>query len=260
MERVNKRVSVDLGYGWTKAIGPNIKWKQPSVIGERRNLFEDSLKPNDIIFDNKYFVGDLAIRQSTIRYTSTKEQKSDLWTTEVLLKTALGIIAPKDDVFLITGLPIDFYFSQKADFEKMIYKLNSSKQYLITIGGENIVASPYINRVKIVPQPLGSAMDYLLDEKGNFVNKEDELKDMKSYIKPYTIEEALEIKRHWAINHIRANGDYYTFITKMLPPPSDRLPTFNNENIAARDSKRFGRYYQEVELDILERERILLRG
>ena len=82
---------------------------------------------------------------------------------------------------------------------------------------------------------------------------------MKSYIKPYTIEEASEIKRHWAINHLRIGGDYHTFVTKMLPPPTDRLPKYNNNSLAEEHSKHFGTWYEDVEKELQAKERILLK-
>lgn len=39
--------SVDLGFGYTKAIGVTTWW-QPSVVGEARQLFENSIKPDDV--------------------------------------------------------------------------------------------------------------------------------------------------------------------------------------------------------------------
>ncbi|MCQ2010522.1 ParM/StbA family protein [Sporolactobacillus sp. STSJ-5] len=164
-------VSIDLGYGWTKALANGDKFFQPSVIGNYRQLMEQQTKQGDLIFTEgteQYFVGDLALRQSYVRYTSTGEDKTDTWTTGVLLKTVLAKLAPTGTVNIVTGLPVDYYLSQRAGFEKLLDTVNQSGKYQIEIVGQGTVhANPLINRRKIVPQPFGSAMDYLLNADGS---------------------------------------------------------------------------------------------
>jgi hypothetical protein len=149
-------------------------WRQPSVIGEARELFDGSIKPDDVqitIGDKKYFVGNLA-RQSLIPYFGTGDNKAQAWTTKILLQTAIGMVAPQDYVNLVTGLPIDYYFKQKADFDKLLNEFNLSNKYDLQVGYDKIACSPYILNYKIVPQPFGSAMNYLLDDMGQIVDKQ----------------------------------------------------------------------------------------
>jgi hypothetical protein len=91
-----------------------------------------------------------------------------------------------------------------------------------------------------------------------YSTSEEELKEMKAYIRPYTVEEALGVKRHWAINHIRVDGDYYTFTSRMMPPPSKRLPRYDHGDIALEHSKKFGNWYEDVENQLMDKERSLL--
>jgi hypothetical protein len=91
-----------------------------------------------------------------------------------------------------------------------------------------------------------------------YSTSEEELKEMKAYIKPYDIDEALAVKKHWAINHLRIGGDYCTFIARMLPPPSDRLPNVDNSNIPLDHSMRYGTWYEIVEKELHDKERSLL--
>jgi hypothetical protein len=91
-----------------------------------------------------------------------------------------------------------------------------------------------------------------------YSTSEEELKDMRPYIKPYTIDEAMSIKKHWAINHVRAGGDYYTFLAKMMKPPRDRLPHKDNSYLALKYSEEFGTPYNDVAEYIRSKERLLL--
>lgn len=168
-----KTAAIDLGYGWTKAkVGARI-WRQPSVLGEAKPLFDENLRNTDVIFDNKYFVGDLAVRHSDVRYYSTKDNKAETWTTEILLKTALGALAANEQVNVVTGLPIDFYFKQKDTMVKMLDNVNQGDAYRLQIGRSfDVDTRPKIIQSKIVPQPLGTAMNYLLDDMGQLINIE----------------------------------------------------------------------------------------
>lgn len=167
-----KNAAADIGYGWTKALveGQTEAFKQPSVLGEPKQLFEESRRPTDIIYNGKYFVGDLALRHSDVRYAGTKESKPETWTTEVLLKVALGMTVPEESVNLVTGLPIDFYHSQCGNFRDMIGRIDRAP-YQLEVGRRVIDCSPQIENVKIVPQHLGAAMDFLLDSQGQVVDK-----------------------------------------------------------------------------------------
>lgn len=164
-------LAADMGYGWVKALLGEMVWRTPSVVGEPRQLLEDQTKPGDLIFNNQYFVGDLAIRQSEIRYAGTPENKAEHWTTKVLLQTALAALAPAEPVNMVTGLPLDYYLTQKNSWDALVQQINDQGPYLLGIvGGAGITAKPTIKNYKVVPQGFGAAMDYLLDDNGQLVN------------------------------------------------------------------------------------------
>lgn len=161
----------DLGYGWTKGISEGRKFFQPSVIGDARQLMDEQCKHGDLIYhgdDGDFFVGDLALRQSKIRYTSTGEDKTDTWTTAILLKTLLARLAPSGATNMVTGLPVDYYLTQKNGFVQLFDTINESGRYSLEVIDEGTIhANPLIAKHKIVPQPFGSAMDYLLADDGS---------------------------------------------------------------------------------------------
>lgn len=170
---------VDAGYGWIKAkVDGGEPWRQPAVIGEPRRLYQSDLVQEDVRFYElnradgsmqlKYFVGDLAIRKSTLKYAGVGKDKTKDFHTEILIKTALGAIAPNENVNLVTGLPWDFYNEQKSDMEALLKDLNNTDIYGIQEGNGDInEALPFIQNIKIVPQHLGGLMNHLLDDEGN---------------------------------------------------------------------------------------------
>jgi plasmid segregation protein ParM len=167
-----KTASIDLGYGWMKGKQGKLTWREPSVLGEVKPLFEESIRTTDVIYNDRYFVGDLALRQSDVRFASTKDSKAETWTSEILLETALGILSPNEPVNLVTGLPVDFYFTQKDAFVNMLEGINESGSYHLQVGRKRFTVNPRIQNHKIVAQPLGTAMDYLLTNDGQFENIE----------------------------------------------------------------------------------------
>lgn len=196
-----KTVALDLGYGWTKGKLGTSLFRQPSVLGEVRPLFDEQKRKGDIIFNNQYFVGGIALRQAEVKYHTIKDNKAETWTTEVLLKSALGCLAGTEQLQLVTGLPIDYFFTQKEAVEDMIARFNSTNYYTLDVYGENrITAKPTIRKHKVVPQPLGSAMDYLLDNDGKFNNVNDARKriliiDPGYYTLDLLVLDAMEINK-----------------------------------------------------------------
>ena len=180
MERQKQIAAADLGHGWTKIIVNKRTWRQPSVVGEARQLFEDNIKEKDIRYKGEkdgiavdFFVGDLALRHSKILYAATTEEKAKNWTTKVLLETGLALTAPQSNLCLVTGLPIDAYFAQKQQMEELLKGFNTAQPYEVQEGHLKTIARPWIYTSKIVPQPFGSAMNYLLDDKGQLIRPDE---------------------------------------------------------------------------------------
>lgn len=174
--------AVDLGFGWVKAAMEGGKvLRIPSVIGEPRNIYEEDVRRQDLRYcldneksgsiETRYFVGDLALRHSDIKYAGTGKDKSRAFTTRILLETCLGYLAAEESVNLVTGLPLDFYNTQKKDMEELLRDFNSGPIYRIQEGRQGPrMARPAINQFKIVPQHLGAAMNHFLDESGQEKN------------------------------------------------------------------------------------------
>lgn len=228
-------VAVDIGYGYTKAVGAGKSWRQPSVVGDARELFEGSIKPSDVQLTSNgktYFVGDLAVRQSLVPYFGTGDNKAMTWTTGILLKAALGVVSPRDGAYVVTGLPVDYYFKQKADFEKILQGFNNDNTFLLKIGSECISCRPWITNYKVVPQPFGAAMNYLLDDKGQIMRPQAAqgrmlVVDIGYYTLDLLVLDRMEIGRESRSPERLGIDTAYNLITAELREKVGRAPARN---------------------------------
>lgn len=178
-------ISADFGYGMTKAYNGLQFLGIPSIIGEPTYIkFNPNLKHEDISkpsltwinceIDNiRRFVGDLALKQSSLVYQILDKDKIKYDETSYLMKAAIGLIVPNNsEIFLITGLPVAYYDENQKNAlrEKLMGKhivrfdwdRNNTYKYEVKYD---------IKDIKIIPQPMGTFFDFILDEKGN-INKE----------------------------------------------------------------------------------------
>ncbi|MEK4025490.1 ParM/StbA family protein [Sporosarcina sp. FSL W7-1283] len=162
---------MDIGYGWAKSRYKDKIFLQPSILGDKRQLHEENKKNGYLIYED-YFVGELAIRHSDVKYHSLKDSKASNWTTELFLKIALTYLQ-SDGSHIVTGLPIDFYFQQKDEFLTLLDNLKNISSTLEIIGGNTLQQHIHTQEFKLVPQPLGAAMNYLLDDHAELIHKQD---------------------------------------------------------------------------------------
>jgi plasmid segregation protein ParM len=184
---VAKLIPIDLGFGWCKGKEGNRIFRQPAVIGESKQLFDEQKRVGDIIYGQKkgtnvfnplHFVGGLALRHSDVKYYTLKDNKADTWTSGVLFKTILSYLSQGEPSNIVTGLPIDYYFNQRDDFDVFLNEINGHAVDLEIIGKgiySNIIN---IQKRKITLQPMGAAMDYLLGEDGQLQKKEEAKKKL----------------------------------------------------------------------------------
>lgn len=168
----SKMAALDLGFGYTNGKRGSLEFGFPSVTGPARKLLDFDLSEKaalDYMQDLKrdLFVGDLALRQSSTVNFSLKEQKAQQSQISSILETALGIMSNgpfSEELNLVSGLPVTFYFEQKEQMTDLLKGIHSLE---LQLGDHEIDKRVIINQVKVVPQPLGSAMDFLLHEDGS---------------------------------------------------------------------------------------------
>jgi plasmid segregation protein ParM len=177
-------IGADIGYSYVKVTDGKETFVESSVLGEYRKPF-DPFTPEDVRYtgdaDGEHktlFVGALAQRESKLHFASIGDNKAGSWETTVLLKTGIGWLNPFTTVNLVTGLPVDYYHNQKEKFEALLKSFNSGDPYTVTKGYLEKKVNPRINDFLIVPQPLGSLMDYLLDDTGKIVDNKEFMQDI----------------------------------------------------------------------------------
>lgn len=163
-------VAVDLGFGWTKAIGGGRTFAEPSVVGPAVGLMEGLVPTTGVVVRDEsgreYFVGDLAIDQSDIHLFSIQDNKPDERTTLLLLQAAVAaLVADSRPVYLdlVTGLPVDHFFKYK---DALVSRVASLTHISARVDGRPVEIPVHVQNHKVVPQPFGSAAHLVLDDRG----------------------------------------------------------------------------------------------
>jgi len=175
-------LGIDIGFGFTKATNGKDTVIFKSLFGDASDIqfwadFGDS-RPTDHIhvsIDGKaYFIGDLAEQQSSVlNYTLDQEKlitdfvpTLTLTVAGLLIKNGGNINVP---VNIVSGLPIGFFKAHQKRFNDLLTG-HHSVTYHGTDGRET-TKEIYINKVRMLPQPLGSLLNLLMDDTGKIVNQ-----------------------------------------------------------------------------------------
>lgn len=162
-------VALDLGYGHTKGISKGREIVIPSVVGSAHDLFTTDLaeiQPLSFIRDIKRnrFIGDLALRQSAMRSFSLDEHKALSDNTLALMETSMALLAgSRSNINIISGIPVTFFNHQREEFKNLI---EGEHTIDIMAGDKHYTNTITVDRAILVPQPLGSAMDFVLNNEG----------------------------------------------------------------------------------------------
>jgi hypothetical protein len=93
-----------------------------------------------------------------------------------------------------------------------------------------------------------------------YSSSKETFKALEEEIKPFEIDECLEIKTHHALNVVRCNNQYYKFMAQMAPPPGKRYPKTDRKGLTKECSGRFGKPVELVEQEIYSKEKFLLKS
>jgi plasmid segregation protein ParM len=168
-------LGIDIGYGYTKAATARKRVQFPSVVGRAERI---RYKDDDLIHSNgtgahlvtaegEYFVGELALLQSRVRWSPQDRQRTTVANTLlVLAQAAFGELGVRgSDVRVVTGLPVEWY----EDREQLVARLRGEHDIRWGQGGGLAVT---VADVYVVPQPFGSLFSLILNERGRMVDEE----------------------------------------------------------------------------------------
>lgn len=174
-------IGVDVGFGFTKAYNGRKSVIFKSVLGESSEIqFHSNLKDDKdpsknlhvTIDDKTFFIGEFAETQSSVRLFTLDQNKLLADYAKVLALTAIGLCCEEEiqTVNVVSGLPVGFL---KRDHQRLIELIKGKHRVVFhTKDGTRVTKKINIPRVKMMPQPLGSVFNMLMDDFGKIVNQE----------------------------------------------------------------------------------------
>ena len=170
-------LGIDIGFGFTKATNGKKTFIFKSIFGEDADIqfWADFGKdtPTDhihVTIDGKsYFIGDLAEQQSSVLHFTLDQEKLLTDFVKILTLTVAGMFVDKGGpINVVSGLPIGFFKQSHERFNELL-----SGHHRVTYhshDGHETTKELYINKVRMLPQPLGSALNLLMDDNGRIIN------------------------------------------------------------------------------------------
>ena len=170
---------IDIGFGFTKATDGKESIIFKSIMGEAIDFqIPVNLIANDkdsrlhVTLDGQsYFVGDFAEQQSNVRQFTLDQEKFVSNFVKLFALTALGRLNNENvPVYVVSGLPVAFYKDYHLRLSKTL-----SGSHEITFQTDDMsseVRRINISKIRIIPQPLGSLINLITNDKGIVVNRD----------------------------------------------------------------------------------------
>jgi plasmid segregation protein ParM len=176
-------LGIDIGFGFTKATNGTDTIIFKSLLGESAEIhywadFGDNRSADHIhvtIDGKSYFIGDLAEQQSRTPKFTLDQEKLITEYVRVLALTAAGLLTRNGHqvnvpLNVVSGLPIGFFKRNHERFQGILSGHHSVTYH--SPHGQLTTKELYINKVRMLPQPLGSLLNLLMDAQGKVSNKE----------------------------------------------------------------------------------------
>jgi len=178
--------TIDVGFGnlTGKSTLKSFDLKMPAIISNfvpitfpvgQQNDFETEgiCNPSQCSIGYKgkdYFVGKSALRQAGGRNTIDPERTVSL-EGEILLMTALSVLAESDkNINLVVGLPEGHYDNLRDKYVALANGVHEI-EILSLSGAVEEIKNIRIDETIVIPQQLGTFFDFLLDDKGSYIEE-----------------------------------------------------------------------------------------
>ena len=168
---------IDIGFGFTKATNGKESIIFKSIMGEAIDFhIPVNILTNDIpdrlhvILDGQsYFVGDFAEQQSNAREFTLDHEKFISEFVRLFALTALGHLNSEYvPVNVVSGLPVGFYRNYHRRLMKTL--VGSHEISFQMADGSSEVRQINIGKIRVIPQPLGTLLNLLMNDRGVIVN------------------------------------------------------------------------------------------
>ena len=176
-------LGIDIGFGFTKATNGKDTLIFKSLFGDAADIqfwadFGDDT-PTDhihVTIDGKsYFIGDLAEQQSSVLHFTLDQEKLITEFVRILSLTVAGMFQQKGasinvPINVVSGLPIGYFKQNHERFDELLTGHHTIVYH--SQDGREITKEIYINKIRMLPQPMGSILNLLMNEKGKIVDRE----------------------------------------------------------------------------------------
>jgi len=164
-----KAIGVDIGYGYTKIVADNGNGMiKPIVFRSMVGTYEEGIQVEGLkdsrkevvsVANQRFLIGGSAVKHSNRILNSRDKGWISSTAYKALWKFALKASdCNSENLLIISGLPINFYKTDKEKLNNIIREL--AKDYCTNLS------------IKIIPQPLGSFFSVLLDKLGMVTSPE----------------------------------------------------------------------------------------
>jgi plasmid segregation protein ParM len=183
MEADMQILGIDIGFGFTKATNgkENVIFK--SIFGDADDIQfwadfggDSPLNHIHVTIDGKsYFIGELAEQQSSVLNFTLDQERLITDFVRILSLTVAGMFLKNGGTInvplnIVSGLPIGFFKQNHERFHEIL-----TGHHTVTYhhhSGQQTTREIYINKVRMLPQPLGSVLNLLMNANGKIVNEE----------------------------------------------------------------------------------------
>lgn len=171
-------VGIDVGFGFTKAYNGKNSIIFKSLLGDATDIqFDSSLgedssssKLHVTIDDKTYFIGSYAELQSNIREYTLDQEKLLNDFLKILAIAAAGLCTDATTpINVVSGLPVGYLKRDRKKFKKIL-----KGSHAITYhhkDKEDVKKIIHIDKVHVIPQPIGSIFNLIFDEEGKFKDR-----------------------------------------------------------------------------------------
>lgn len=191
-------IGIDIGFGFTKATNGSKTIVFKSVFGEAAEIpFRESMTggQDDYLHietdGGAFFVGELAERQSSVRYFTLDQHQFVARFVKTLALAALAQLAPRNvPVNVVTGLPVGYFKEHRDELTRLLQGRHTVT--LVERDGERRETVVSVQKVRVIPQPFGSMFNLMLDDRGEaaerrFMNEKIGIIDIGFRTADYTI-------------------------------------------------------------------------
>ncbi|MEE4364298.1 MAG: ParM/StbA family protein [Desulfotignum sp.] len=172
-------LGIDVGFGFTKAYNGKNSVIFKSLMGDAADIqFQSSLgdtsstaKLHITLEDKTYFLGSFAEQQSNIPEFTLDQEKLVENYVKILAIAAAGICTDTTGpVNVVTGLPVGYLRRDSKRLKEMIQGVHEITYH--NQNGADVTRRIHIDKIHVIPQPIGSIFNLIFDEYGKIKNKE----------------------------------------------------------------------------------------